>query len=568
MVEKLKIIFLKYNHWLLYIAVILIIFPILFKDGYVFLPDYVLANKSGLDLNNFYLFSLFVDILSHIFSFEFISRLCLFLSLLISIIGSKTIVQNFVSNKWIVFLISLFGLINPFVYDRVMYGQIGIVFAYGFLIIGTGYLFKILLNKHNASVDVGVRRALYLRYIAFSAIFFGLSISFALHFMFFSAIILISFLILFIINKTLDKKTLIISSISIFIILLTLNLNTVLGVFKNSYQASFIQNSITTKDLQAFSTSGQYGFEAFYNILSMSGFWGKDQLRYTDLTKNSFIWNFSFFIVLGLSIYGLVESFKFFKNKNIKYASYFLMSLFLTSLILAIGVKAPITKEISEFLFNYMPFYKGLREPQKWVSVINIVYLVFISIGVNKILEQKILLNRYNKIAFLIILSFIFILRAPLMLFSFNGQIELKNYPKEWYDIDKKIVSESNCKYNTIFLPWHMYMNFKFVNKDISKGVIANPGNAFFTCNTIVGTNMEFGGIYDNSGDPRGNDILNNFLKKSGVGAKSILDKYNIKYIILAKEVDYNNYIGLYSLGYLEMVQETDNLILFKVKND
>lgn len=561
--EKLKKIFFRYNHWFLYIAVIFIIFPILFNSGYIFLTDYVFANFSGFNPNNFYVFSFLTEILSKIFSFAFISRLFIFVSLFISIIGAKSIVQNFISNKWIVFIVSLFGLINPFVYDRTMYGQIGITIAYGFLMLGTGYLLNILLQNNKSTLQCAPT-------IIFSAIFFGLSSAFAFHFIFFSGLILITFLILFIINKTLDKKALIMSSLLILSILIIFNLNIIIGIFNNGSTAKFVSNSITNADLKAFATSGKYGFEAFYNTLSMSGFWGKDQFRYTDLTKNTFVWKFSFIIIFTLAIYGFIKSFRFFfKEKNIKYASHVFGSVFLIALTLAIGIKAPIAKGVSEFLFNYFPFYKGLREPQKWVSVLNIIYIIFISIGVNKLLELKSLKNKYNKIAFLLFITFIFILRAPLMLFAFNNQLETKSYPKDWYEIDKMIVDESDCKYNTLFLPWHMYMNFRFVNeKDINRGIIANPAHIFFKCNTIVGTNMEWSGIYDNSGNETGNDILNNFLKKNGVDAVNVLDKYNIKYIILAKEVDYNNYLSLQALSYLKLEKETANLYLFKVIND
>jgi len=567
MFDKIKKIFFKYNHWLLYIAIVFIVFPIFFKSGYILLTDYVLANYSGFNPSNFYIFTFLLDLLSKIFSMDFISRLFVFIPLLLSIFGAKSIVQNFVSNKWIVFIVSLFGLINPFVYDRIMYGQIGIVIAYGFLMLGTGFLFKILLSNKTETNH----NHIVIKNIVFSAIFFGLSVAFAFHFVFFSGLILLSFLILFIINKTLDKKILIISSLIIIFILTIFNINIITqALSKSGVTSNFVQNSITTSDLKAFATSGNYGGQAFWNVLSMSGFWGKDQLRYTDLTKNGFIWNISFIVIFSITIYGFVKSFNYFwKEKNIKKASSVFGIMFLIALILAIGIKAPITKQISEFLFNYFPFYKGLREPQKWVSVLNIVYIVFISIGVEKLLEHKVLKDKYNKMAFLLIIFFIIVLRAPLMLFAFNGQLDTKVYPKDWYEIDNLISKESNCEYNTLFLPWHMYMNFRFVNeKDVNRGIIANPAHVFFKCNTIIGTNMEWGGIYDNSGDPVGDDLLNNFLKKNGIGSEDVLKRHNIKYIILAKEVDYNSYLSLQSLTYLQLEKETANLYLFKVTNN
>mgnify|MGYP007016093768 CR=1 FL=1 len=379
-------------------------------------------------------------------------------------------------------------------------------------------------------------------------------------------------MILFIINKTLDKKTLIISSLIVIFTLVIFNINTIVQtISKDNKTSSFVQNNITTADLKAFATSGKYGTQSFFNVLSMSGFWGKDQFRYTDLTKNNFAWNFSFGAIFVIFIFGYVKSFSYFwKEKNIKKAPIVFGIIFLISLTLAIGIKAPICKQISEFLFNYFPFYKGLREPQKWVSVLNVIYIIFISIGIQKALEQKsINNNKNNKNAFLLFFIFVVILRAPLMFFNFNSQLDTKHYPNDWYEINDIIYYESNCESNTLFLPWHMYMNFKFVNeKDINRGIIANPASIFFKCPTIIGTNMEWGGIYDNSGDERGNDILNNFLQKNGIDAKDVLDKYNIKYIILAKEVNYENYSLLQILPYLELKKETNNLYLFKVIND
>lgn len=559
MIEKLKNLFFKYNHWFLYIFIVFIIFPAIFKDGYIFLTDYVFGNYSGFDSNSFYLFSFCIEILSKIFSFAFISRIFISLSLLVVIIGAKSIVQNFISNKWIIFVVSLFGLINPFVYDRIMYGQIGIVIAYGFLMLGTGYILKTLLKSDN-----------FIKNTVTSSVFFGLSIAFAFHFVFFVGLIILSTFILLILNKKISKKQLLIAFSVLFSIILVLNINLIFTLFGQTKVSSFIESSITTKDLVAFQTSGKYGFDSFWKVLSMSGFWGKDQFRYTDLTKNTFLWNFSFLAIFSISIFGFISSFKYFKNKNIKYASYMFLSIFIIALILAIGIKAPIAKQISEFLFNYIPFYKGLREPQKWVSVLNIAYLIFISIGINNLLEHKFFYNnKYNKITIILLFAFFAILRAPNTLFNFNNQLIPKNYPKDWYEIDNLISEKSDCKYNTLFLPWHMYMNFRFVNeKEINRGIIANPAAIFFKCNTIVGTNMEWGGIYDNSGDERGNDILDNFLKKNGFGGRDVLVKYNIKYIILAKEVDYNNYLSLQALDYLTLIKETPNLYLFEIKND
>ena len=96
---------------------------------------------------------------------------------------------------------------------------------------------------------------------------------------------------------------------------------------EDTYASSILKTGITHQDLLAFATSdisglcidkfsGDCGFSSFatiekdtsgnetlkfnknnrsfgalYNVISMSGFWGKDQYRFHDLTKDRFIFN-------------------------------------------------------------------------------------------------------------------------------------------------------------------------------------------------------------------------------------------------------------------------------------
>mgnify|MGYP001178319846 FL=1 len=598
--------FLKNNIYIFfYIAIVLIITgTFLFSKGYLFLTDYTSGPlvKYGNDI-----VGLFSKFLMLFLKTDLTQKVVVFFSYLTVIFGAKKVVENFIDNKYLVFVVSLFALFNPYVYERTGYGQFGVIFAYGFLLFVFGFILKFVLNykKENKFKD-NIS-------IVFAALCSGLAISSSAHFVFF---IVVPWLIVlfFVIKrfKDIDKKQLFTYLGITVIIVCALNYSLIAGVFsKNTNTAAgFTETSISHQDLLAFATSdtsalcinrfdgdcdySSFGifkkdaggneelvfnkdnksFDAFYNVLSMSGFWGKDQVRFHDLTDDRFIFNFSFFIVFALAIYGLIKSKEYFKVRKLEYIHKILWISFIVVVILAVGVRSNMFRWLTLFLFDHLPFYSGLREQQKWVSVLCCIYLVFISIAVKYIYENyKIRNNRKNQILVAAILAIVFILRAPYTLFGFSGQIVPIEYPQDWYQIDKILWEDENKCDNgkVLFLPWHLYMHFPFMGSITFNGqvignrIVSNPAPIFFRCPTIYGTNMEWGGIYDNVYDA--NDIaVQNWFESNLTDIQYIKD-IGAKYILLAKAVDYQDFAtALYSVDYTQLITENDNFYLWKIK--
>jgi len=230
---------------------------------------------------------------------------------------------------------------------------------------------------------------------------------------------------------------------------------------------------------------------------------------------------------------------------------------------LALGIALPITSKITLWLFNNVPFYKGLREPQKWVAVMVAVYEVLLVCGLNQLLKRNIVIK--NKGWLTILLTFVILLQAPLMVWGGAGQVRPTNYPADWYEANEFIKLESmaengKCQNKILFLPWHMYMSFNWLGH-----IVANPAPSFFKCPVIYGKNMEFGGIFGHSADPNEREVEKWALN---VGRTNLLEenKLNIGYIILAKETDWQNYLWLNNHPNVEFVKETENLIVYKTK--
>jgi hypothetical protein len=72
---------------------------------------------------------------------------------------------------------------------------------------------------------------------------------------------------------------------------------------------------------------------------------------------------------------------------------------------------------------------------------------------------------------------------------------------------------------------------------------------------------MEWGDIYDNSGNPQSQKI------EEWIAAAGKIDTPDAHYIILAKELDWHNYAWLNDLQYLKLVKATPTLLVYEREN-
>jgi hypothetical protein len=525
------------DFWPSAIAIILIVLPWFFKSGYLFFTDTVWGPNIKLDwTSSWFLFNLLVKALSFIFSIAFLEKIFITGVLVLILLGGRFFVKTISENisSGLVFVLSLFALFNPFVYDRALYGQFGVLISYGCVFFILAYLYK-------------AWQTLDFKNLYPAAIFTAIALMFSVHFIF----LLLPFYILFFI-VVLKRKNFWRAALFSLAIVLVLNANWILAITINaSPLTGFVEQGISQQDLVAFQTAGKDGPETLSNVLLMSGFWGKDQLRYNDLTKVPG-WQKSFIFLSPLIIYGFYLSFK--KNKKLSLS---LLAIFVVAVLLAIGIKSEATRGLSWFLYDHLPLYKGLREPQKWVAVIIPIYLYFLTLGASRFGQVKVIKN--NRIVSGFILAGIIMMGAPFLFWGFNRQAVATPYPKDWSDVNNYLVNQApqsyGCSDKVLFLPWHMYLSFNWAGK-----IIANPASAFFTCPVISGTNMEWGGIYDNSLSSDGT-LVSAWLASQGKSNPPA-----VRYIILAKEVDFSSYLWLNNLSYVKPLFETNTLIVYEIK--
>jgi hypothetical protein len=558
--EKMKN---KIKEYFPYALVILaIILPWFFRSGYLFLTDMVWGPKIALDWTSAaFLFNLLVKGLSFVLPIPFLEKVFITAVLAIVLLGGRLLVKTVLeydragggSANGLVFVLALFALFNPFVYDRALYGQFGILLAYGLLLFTVAYLFK-------------TWQTLDLKNLRWAAVFNAVAFLFSAHFIF----LLAPFYLLFAIGlygkrreiKAGDGgKKFLLSLLFYLLIVAVLNANWLIALFvKTSPLTNFVEQGITNQDLVAFATAGKNGAEALRNVLLMSGFWGKDQFRYLDLTTTPG-WQRSFILLAPLILFGVYRGFRR-PGRGVKIFSAALLAIFVAAVVLAVGIKSGLTRNFVMFLYDHLPLYKGLREPQKWVAAIIPIYLFFLTLGVARLAKVKAVAN--NRIIGGLLIAAVIVMQAPSLLWGFNRQVWSTPYPDDWYQVNKLLLNQGapshECSDRILFLPWHMYMSFNWVGK-----IIANPAASFFACPVLSGTDMEWGGIYDNSTDPNG-DAVAAWLAAHGKGGAPALSGSPVRYIVLAKELDYASYLWIKDLPYVKPLLETRTLLVYEVK--
>ncbi len=145
---------------------------------------------------------------------------------------------------------------------------------------------------------------------------------------------------------------------------------------------------------------------------------------------------------------------------------------------------------------------------------------------------------------------------------GFAGQIKPTDYPSDWYEINN-LLNQDKQDSKILFLPWHLYMNFGWVNNTNKR--IANPARNFFDKEVISGENAEIGGINSEANTPEQVYIGSLLAKRDNItDFGELVSILNVKYIILTKESDYKKYFFLFNQTDLELVKETETLYVFK----
>jgi hypothetical protein len=305
---------------------------------------------------------------------------------------------------------------------------------------------------------------------------------------------------------------------------------------------------------EAFATaSGRVGGPL--NVAVLQGFWGDPIGRYVLPEATGLLFWLAAGLLLGLVGLGVARAWR--RSDRLGLA---LAAAGFIGWVLAIGLASPPTAALTSWLMDYLPFYQGYREPQKWAALLALAYACLAAGGAAWLLER---LRPAAREAAGLALMLVPLIGTPMMLWGFGGQLRSTDYPPGWYELDRQLRAE-NPSARTLMLPWHQYLPLDFAGR-----VVANPASGFFTVPVVSSANPELPGV------PPGPDASGLTRRiEDGVLAHRFVDSaaaprlagLGIKRVVLLKQADWQTYDWLSRQPGLVLVRETPDYQLWRVE--
>jgi hypothetical protein len=146
------------------------------------------------------------------------------------------------------------------------------------------------------------------------------------------------------------------------------------------------------------------------------------------------------------------------------------------------------------------------------------------------------------------------------LFYGLHGQIQPSTYPAGWYAADQAL-SQDPHPGKSVFLPWHGYMSYAFVHN--TNRVIASPAPLFFSVPVVASQDLELPDVRP-PGDP--DQLAISSLVASGQLADwaGVLAQLHFKYVLVAREVDWETYRYLDSQSGLVLVGDYGTILMYR----
>lgn len=448
---------------------------------------------------------------------------------------------------------------NPFVYDRLAYGQLTVLAGYAVLPWMAASVRAVLLGP---SVVRSVVLAVAMTVIA----------ALDIHLAFVAALLAVSLVISHALFErhglwywaragaclVLATVVAILASLYWLVPLLT----------GNGPEAATLK-SIGVSDLNAFRTNSDPRLGLFPNVFALYGFWAESTGRFTSMKQFAPIWPLVLVVLLALCVVAIGVAIRGSKHVSSESLRPWVLGLTIASVVAAAldaGVADPHVATVVHWLNWAFPPYRGMRDSAKWAALIALLYSQLVPIAVATLLgslNQRIKPGHGRELALACVMALV--LALPLyygngLLYGMHGQIQASAYPPGWYAVDRILVADPNPG-RAVFLPWHGYMGLSFVRN--ANPVVGSPAPFFFSIPTVVSHDLEIPGIAPPS-DP--DEVAMSGLVATGDQGNwaSGLATRHIKYLILARELDWQKYGYLNGQPNLEKVGDYGALILYR----
>jgi hypothetical protein len=322
---------------------------------------------------------------------------------------------------------------------------------------------------------------------------------------------------------------------------------------------------ITSGDLKAFAAIPDAHLGLVANLLGLYGFWAEDSGRFASMKVFVPLWPVVLAVLLVVAAIGAASVFRRRRDRLGAWVAGLLIAGAI-ALVLEMGVSNPVTTGLVTWLDSTFPLYRGMRDAGKWAALLALVYSQLLALGTAAILGW--LRARPWPPARIELVGAVatgLLLALPLyygngLLYGMHGEIKPSSYPPGWYAADRVLAADGHPG-RALFLPWHLYMSYSFIQNQ--NKVVAPPAPTFFSIPVLTSTNAEVGGIAAPT-DP--DQVAISKLVAAGQQGHwpEVLTTLNIKYVLVAREVDWASFWYLDYMPAFVKVGDFGSIVVYR----
>ena len=423
-----------------------------------------------------------------------------------------------------------FFVVNPFVYDRVLMGQLVLLLAYALL----PFTLRSLIDL----VNEGSRSSL-LSSLAWTSLIALVDLHIG------GMSLLLLFLTILMSPSTPRAKLM--RCLAVVGVLIALNLYWLIPASVANESAR-----LGSGDLVAYAPRPRSP-RILAHVLLLHGVW---RTEFTSpLASNPVLFLGTFLPLLASACIGLYASLTMVRHSRL--AKLLGLSA-LISIVLAMGTSFPATSWFTQLLFDHVPGYGIYREPQKWVALLAFCYAIFAAFGVDKLRGG--VHARAPRVASLVAMGLLLPIAATsTMWWGFDGQLQTSEFPDDWARANEITRSQSG---RLLFLPWNLYQPLPFAG---NRSVVS-PAERFFDMPVLVSGDAALG-VSDSTAalDPRDQYMTQLLKRRGGIHAFGhLVAPLGVRFVALASIADAPEYGFLRRQADLRPVFEGDDLVLFE----
>lgn len=519
----------------IYIAVMLAVMLPLLQPGFILTLDMVFTPHLRLPdtITSSYVLHAVLYLLGHILPADLVTKLLLVAALLLAMFGMHRLLRCYMPRRagtdWGLYIAAVFYGLNPFTYSRFMAGQYSVLLGYALLpwfvrqliVFGREPYLMNALKLGMASALIGIVSIHTLGEVAVIAV---VAASLGLW------------------QYRSELHAYIRYGAAALGVCLLLSSYWLIPLVIGQGKTADTIHSFTAADTQAFATTGGSVIGKIGNIIRLQGFWAEDRALYMLPQDRTVLWGLMMLVVLALVAVGSVALWR----KHPAGAVLFGASA-LIGTVLALGCISGLLSAV------------GFREPHKFVGLVALAYAVFIAFGMQTTLRRVQVRGMIAYTAGIAVACALPLMITRVMLWGFDGQLVPRHYPASWTAVNRRL-NQDQGRGDVLALPWHQYMSYRFAGR-----IIANPSASFFDRTIIVSQDPELGGASSGKQDVTHqtlNKILATDIRSEEFSRQ--LANLHIKYVLLAKELDYRRYSQTLASNNFRLVGDYADIALYQ----